>query len=81
VSGLGKKILVISDDSVLRSTRTLVLESAGYSVNSVGTDVEALELLKTEDFDLILVGDNYHVTGQAEDGQRILGTNANQRSQ
>jgi CheY-like chemotaxis protein len=66
-----KTILVISDDSVLRSTRTLVLQSVGYSVKSVGSDDEALELLRVERFDLILVGDNYHVDGQPKAGQRI----------
>jgi CheY-like chemotaxis protein len=51
-----KRILVVTHDTMLRSTRVDVLERAGYSVVSVATDDDAMKLLETEQFDLILIG-------------------------
>src|ERR1700677_2180465 len=51
-----KRILVVSHDTMLRSTRGAILERAGYSVMSVATDDDAMKLLETEQFDLILIG-------------------------
>jgi DNA-binding NtrC family response regulator len=51
-----KRILVVSHDRMLRSTRVAILERAGYSVMSVATDDDAMKLLETEQFDLVLIG-------------------------
>jgi DNA-binding NtrC family response regulator len=51
-----KRILVVSHDTLLRSTRVAILERAGYSVMSVATDDDAMKLLETEQFDLVLIG-------------------------
>jgi CheY-like chemotaxis protein len=52
----GKRILIVCDDESLRSTRALVLESAGYHVKTVSSDDKAMKLLETETFDLVLIG-------------------------
>jgi len=41
---------------MLRTTRVSILEKAGYTVFSVVTDDDAMKLLETEQFDLILLG-------------------------
>jgi CheY-like chemotaxis protein len=56
MSLMPKRILVVAHDSLLRATRVTLLERAGYSVESVITDDEAMKLLETERFDLILLG-------------------------
>jgi hypothetical protein len=43
-------------DQMLRTTRVSILEKAGYTVFSVVTDDDAMKLLETEQFDLILLG-------------------------
>jgi CheY-like chemotaxis protein len=53
---LAKRILVVAHDAPLRQTRVFLLEQAGYTVESVGTDDDAMAMLETERFDLILLG-------------------------
>jgi DNA-binding NtrC family response regulator len=53
---LQKRILIIAHDHPLRLTRVALLEQAGYTVESVATDDEAMVLLEREQFDLILLG-------------------------
>ena|ERR1700733_5068447 len=65
-----KRILVVSHDTMLRSTRVAILERAGYSVMSVATDDDAMKLLETEQFDLVLIGRTSESTLQALD-QRL----------
>jgi DNA-binding response OmpR family regulator len=65
-----KRILVVSHETMLRSTRVAILERAGYSVMSVATDDEAMKLLETEQFDLVLVGRKCESHRQALD-QRL----------
>lgn len=48
-----KRILVVSDDQMLRVTRVSILEKAGYAVCSAVTADDAMGLLETERFDLI----------------------------
>lgn len=48
------RILLAEDDSAMRTYLGRALENAGYSVASVGDGLEALSLLKTEIFDLLL---------------------------
>jgi CheY-like chemotaxis protein len=53
-----KRILVVANEKPLRETRTMLVESEGYSVVSVCSDEDAFSLLETECFDLILIGRN-----------------------
>lgn len=51
-----KRILVVAHDPVLRMTCVSMLERAGYTVFSAVTDDDAMGLLETAQFDLILFG-------------------------
>jgi CheY-like chemotaxis protein len=56
MSLIPKRILVVAHDQMLRTTRVSILEKQGYTVSSAVTDDDAMALLKTEKFDLILLG-------------------------
>jgi DNA-binding NtrC family response regulator len=47
---------VVAHDRPLRATRVSLLEQQGYLVQSVELDDEAMALLETETFDLVLIG-------------------------
>jgi CheY-like chemotaxis protein len=49
------KILIVDDDSAVRSTIKLLLERAGHSVVVAGDGRKALALFKAENFDLIFL--------------------------
>ena len=49
------KILVIDDESGIRSSLKGILEDEGFAVKTTDTGEKGLELLKTENFDLILL--------------------------
>jgi DNA-binding NtrC family response regulator len=51
-----KRILIVAHDRLIRGTRSLLLEKAGYDVASVETDNEAMDILEHKVFDLILLG-------------------------
>jgi hypothetical protein len=51
-----KSILIVAHDGNLLQTRKMLLEHAGYTVAAVVSDDEAMTLLETEVFDLILLG-------------------------
>ena len=51
-----KRILVVSDDRILRFSRAALLKKAGYHVESIDSDDAAMRLLEAEAFDLILLG-------------------------
>jgi DNA-binding response OmpR family regulator len=53
---IAEAYLVVAHDRPLKETRVSLLESQGYSVDSVETDDDAMKLLETEDFDLVLLG-------------------------
>jgi DNA-binding NtrC family response regulator len=55
---------------MLCSTRVAILERAGYSVMSAATDDDAMKLLETEQFDLVLIGRKPESAQQALD-QRL----------
>ncbi len=48
------RILLAEDDQAMRSYLARALENAGYSVMSVGSGLDALPLLETEIYDLLL---------------------------
>ncbi len=49
------KILVVDDDAIVIRSCTRILESEGYEVSTVPGADEALEILKMNAFDLLLV--------------------------
>lgn len=53
---MNRQILVVSPDHLLRETRTAILRSDGYTVHSVSSDDEAMVLLASETFDLVVLG-------------------------
>ena len=48
------RILLAEDDSVMREYLTRALERSGYAVSAVDRGTEAIPLLETEHFDLLL---------------------------
>jgi DNA-binding response OmpR family regulator len=52
---MGKKILVVDDDSNILSLEKTILEQKGFEVTSALGGEEALEILAKETFDLILL--------------------------
>ena len=48
------RILLAEDDKVMREYLTRALERSGYAVSAVDRGTEALPLLETEQFDLLL---------------------------
>lgn len=53
-----KHILVVADDRPLRTTRVFLLESERYRVECVESDDEAMTMLLTKTYDLVLLGRN-----------------------
>jgi len=53
---MAKKVLSISGNDALRVTRHLLLESRGYEVVSAANLRETRNALKSEDFDLVILG-------------------------
>jgi CheY-like chemotaxis protein len=52
------RILVVDDDDILRGVHEAVLSLAGYGTNSAADGEEALAILATGDFDLVLTDCN-----------------------
>ena len=48
------KILIIDDERAIRSTLREILEYEDYEVSDVDNGVDGLELIRKEDFDLVL---------------------------
>ena len=51
---LTRQILVVDDEPHVRKTLTIILERAGYSVNSVTDGDEAIVMLSKSSYDLVL---------------------------
>jgi len=64
---MSKRILVVDDEQNMRDTLHLMLEKEGFNVESAGNGVEALEMFKKDNYDLILTG------AQADDGAAQVG--------
>ena len=56
MSSVPKSVLLVSHDEMLRTTRSALLKTGGYEVTAVATDDEAMALLESERFDLVLIG-------------------------
>ncbi len=48
------KILIVDDEEDILHSFKVILEDEGYTVETISDPVEALEMLKNEDFDLVL---------------------------
>ena len=51
----GKKILLVEDDEWIRDSLTLYFDTEGCQIVAVETAEEGLELLKQQDYDIILL--------------------------
>jgi CheY-like chemotaxis protein len=60
-----KRILSISYDEALLTTRHMVLEQAGFAVTSALGFTESIEKCKTEKFDLVLLGHSLPIKDKA----------------
>jgi DNA-binding NtrC family response regulator len=49
------KILVVDDDAIVIKSCTRILQAEGFSVATVSGAVDALEILRNSEFDLLLV--------------------------
>lgn len=49
-----KKILIVDDQPGIRIVLQEVLKNEGYAIQTAGSGLEAVELLKNEDFDALL---------------------------
>lgn len=65
-------ILIIDDDSVVRSSLTFLLKRAGYEPLAVPGPREALDAVRTEAPRLILMDMNFTLTTTGEEGLRLL---------
>jgi len=50
-----RKILIVEDEEVLRTTYEIILSTEPYIVQAAANGLEALELCKDTDYDLILL--------------------------
>ena len=50
-----KSVLVVDDDESVRRSLSKILERAGYKVAAAGTGQEALEMVRANRFDVILI--------------------------
>jgi len=55
---MGKSILVVDDTRSMRKMVAAVLEGAGYEVAEAGDGVEALDLARSRQFDLVVTDHN-----------------------
>jgi DNA-binding response OmpR family regulator len=56
VPNLTRNILVIEDNDAVRSVIQMMLEDAGYTVTGTGAADQALEIIHSKEFDLIICG-------------------------
>ena len=52
---MSKRILIVDDEEDIVSLVRMILEDAGYEVTSAATGKEALALIKSTEYDLILL--------------------------
>jgi CheY-like chemotaxis protein len=66
-----KRVLVVASDRFLLQSRALLLRHKGYHVCTVAMDNEALGLLRSSGFDLVLLGRTSPLTEGGSLEQRI----------
>lgn len=65
-------ILIIDDDESIRLSLGLLLKRAGYATVAASSPDEALQLVRHQDFDLILMDMNYSRSTTGEEGIALL---------
>ncbi|MDR2498197.1 MAG: sigma-54 dependent transcriptional regulator [Tannerellaceae bacterium] len=65
-------ILIIDDDAGVRSSLTLMLKRAGYAVCALCSPSEALEAMRSEAPQLILMDMNFSLSTRGEEGLMLL---------
>ena len=65
-------ILIIDDDSSIRTSLAFLLKRAGYVVEAVPGPKEALQLVRTGSFELILMDMNFSLSTSGEEGLVLL---------
>lgn len=70
------RLLVVDDERDIRHLYAAELEDEGYQVEAVGTGAEAAELLKNQEFDLIVLD----IQMKGESGLQLLQNIVKERS-
>lgn len=65
-------ILIIDDDSAIRSSLSFMLKRAGYEVNSAASPDEAMEIVRSVEPQLILMDMNFSLSTSGEEGLTLL---------
>lgn len=65
-------ILIIDDDSSIRSSLSFMLKRAGYSVKTVSMPKEAIEVVRLEKPSLLLMDMNFSLSTTGEEGLTLL---------
>lgn len=67
-------ILVIDDDIAVRTSLALLLHKEGFKTADAGTPAEALDILRTQTPQLVIMDMNFSSTTSGEDGLQLLKT-------
>ena len=65
-------ILIIDDDIAVRTSLSLLLKKEGFEASSVATPVEALEFLRVESPELVVLDMNFSNETSGADGLKLL---------
>ena len=65
-------IVVVDDDSAIRTSLSLLLRRAGYAVKAVAMPQEALEVVRSEEPRLILMDMNFTLSTDGVEGLKLL---------
>ena len=65
-------ILIIDDDSSIRSSLTFMLKRAGYETEAVPGPKEAIEVVRSTEPELILMDMNFSLSTSGEEGLTLL---------
>jgi DNA-binding NtrC family response regulator len=65
-------ILIIDDDIAVRTSLSLLLESAGYQVGGAAAPGEAIKIIGRQDVDLIILDLNYSADTSGKEGMELL---------
>jgi len=55
MNAVKKRVLVVDDEEDIRNSISYIVEKEGYEVKNAGSAKEALDILKKEKFDLVLM--------------------------
>ena len=65
-------ILIIDDDIAIRTSLSLLLKKEGFEVSSVSTPTEAMDFLRQNEPELVLLDMNFSNETTGEDGLKML---------